>query len=93
MNNTTLFFIMLLYLLLTDCTHEFVFSGFFINTIEEKYSLLLTTLKYCSSLVGKAIGTFICGLVFHFEYRYFVIPAILLSILHYVVIVKLIKEK
>lgn len=92
-NNTSLFFIMLLYLLLTDCTHEFVFSGFFINNIEEKYSLLLTTLKYCSSLIGKAIGTFICGFVFHFEYRYFVIPAILLSILHYFIIVKLIKEK
>ncbi len=92
-NNLQLFLIMLFYLFITDCTHEFVFSGFFINNIEEKYSLLLTTLKYCSSLIGKAIGTFICGFVFHLEYRLFILPALLISLFHCIIIAKLIKAK
>ncbi len=74
----------LIYLFLTDLPYSFIFGSYFINNIEEKYSLFLTTLKYCSSLLGKAIGTFFCGLVFHLDLRYFVIPALIIGIIHYI---------
>ena len=83
-NNSIVFLITLIYLFLTDCTHSYLFAGYFINNIEEQYSLFLTTLKYCSSLLGKAIGTFLCGLVFNLNLRIFIIPALVISILHYV---------
>lgn len=83
----------LVYLFLTDCIYSFIFSSFFINNIEEKYSLFLTTLKYCSSLLGKAIGTFFCGLVFHLDLRYFVIPALVISIIHYIFATILIEKR
>lgn len=83
----------LVYLFLTDCIYNFIFGSFFINNIEEKYSLFLTTLKYCSSLLGKAIGTFFCGLVFHLDLRYFVIPALVISIIHYIFATILIEKR
>lgn len=83
----------LIYLFLTDCPYSFIFSSFFINNIEEKYSLFLTTLKYCSSLLGKAIGTFFCGLVFHLDLRYFVIPALVISIIHYIFATILVEKR
>lgn len=83
-NNSVVLFLTLIYLFLTDCTHSYLFAGYFINNIEESYSLFLTTIKYCSSLLGKAIGTFLCGLVFNLELKYFIIPALVLSIIHYV---------
>lgn len=83
----------LIYLFLTDCPYSFIFSSYFINNIEEKYSLFLTTLKYCSSLLGKAIGTFFCGLVFQLDLRYFVIPALVISILHYLFATILIEKR
>lgn len=83
----------LIYLFLTDCPYSFIFGSYFINNIEEKYSLFLTTLKYCSSLLGKAIGTFFCGLVFQLDLRYFVIPALVISILHYLLATILIEKR
>ncbi len=83
-NNIIILLITLVYLFLTDCVYGFIFNSYFINNIDEQHSLFLTTLKYCSSLLGKAIGTFFCGLVFNLKLRYFVIPALVISIVHYV---------
>lgn len=92
-NSKWVFLITLVYLFLTDCLYGFIFSSYFIHNIEEKYSLFLTTLRYCSSLLGKAIGTFFCGLVFHLDLRYFVIPALLISVIHYVFATILIEKR
>ena len=92
-NSKLLFLITLVYLFLTDCPYSFIFSSYFINNIEEQYSLFLTTLKYCSSLLGKAIGTFFCGLVFNLKLRYFIIPTLIFSIAHYIFATILIKKR
>lgn len=92
-NNKIVLFGTLVYLLLFDCPYGFILGGFFTNHIEEKYALFLTTLKYCTSLLGKAIGTFFCGLVFHFDYRYFILPALLFSIVHYILASRLVEKR
>jgi hypothetical protein len=92
-NNTFLYLIVIIYLLLTNCTHEFLFSSYFINTIDEKYSLFLTTLKYCSSLLGNTIGTFLCGIVFNLEVKYLLLPAIIIAIIHYILSSILVEKK
>lgn len=83
----------LIYLFLTDLPYSFLFSSYFINNIEEQHSLFLTTLKYCTSLLGKAIGTFFCGIVFHLDLRFFVVPALIISIIHYVFATILIEKR
>jgi len=88
-----LLLITLIYLLLTDCTYNFLFSGYFINKIEEKYSLLLVVLKYCSSLIGNGIGVFICGLLFHLEIKYLALPSLIIGIIHYIMATILINKK
>lgn len=92
-DNPLILIITIIYLLLTDCTYNFIFSGFFINNIDEKYTMLLTTLNYCTTLIGDAIGTLICGLVFSLSIKYMVLPAIVLGIVHYVVASILIEKK
>ena len=92
-NSRMLFIILLVYLFLTDYLYGFIFNSHFINNIDEKYSLFLTTLRYCSSLLGKAIGTFFCGLVFSLKFKYFVIPALLISLIHYIFASILIEKK
>lgn len=92
-NSKIVLLILLLYLFLTDCIYNFLFGGFFINNIEEEHSLFLTTLKYCTSLLGKAIGTFFCGLVFHLDLRCFVVPALIISIIHYIFASVLIRKR
>lgn len=81
--NYLIFFITIIYLLLTDSTHNFVFSSYFVNKIDEKYSLFLVVLKYCSSLLGKSIGLFICGIFFDLSLRLFMLPVVIISIIHY----------
>lgn len=92
-NNSWVLLGTLVYLFLTDCPYGFILSGFFINHIEEKYALFLTTLKYCTSLFGKAIGTFLCGVVFSLDIRYFIFPALVLSIIHYFLASLLVKRR
>ncbi len=81
------------YLLLTDQTHGYIFQSYFINNIKEEYSLFLTTLRYCTSLLGKAIGTFFCGLVFKQSLSIFILPTLIFSIIHYFLASDLIKKK
>lgn len=92
-NSKVLLFIAIVYLFLLDVPYSFIFTSYFINKIEEKYSLFLTTLKYCSSLLGKSLGTFICGMVFLKEIRYFVLPALFVSIVHYIFASLLVHKK
>lgn len=92
-NSKMALFFTLIYLFLTDCPYSFLFSSYFINSIEEQHSLFLTTLKYCTSLLGKAIGTFFCGMVFYLDFRFFVVPALIVSIIHYVFATILIEKR
>lgn len=92
-NEKWLFITALIYLFLTDCTHNFIFNSYFINLIDEKYSLLLTTLNYCTQLIGKAIGTFLCGIVFNLDFRYLIIPTLIVAIVHYILGSILIEKK
>lgn len=92
-NNSWVLLGTLVYLFLLDCPYGFVLSGYFTNHIAEKHALFFTTLKYCTSLLGKAIGTFFCGLVFYQDIRYFIIPALLISIVHYVLAILLVEKR
>lgn len=92
-NNETIFLIGLCCLLITDCTYNFIFSGYFINNIKEKYALLLVVLKYCTSLLGKSIGVLICGLVFTFNLKYLIIPTLIIAIIHYILASILVNKK
>ena len=92
-NNVYVLICTLFYLLLFDQPYGFIFKSYFINHIEEKHSLFLTTLCYCTSLIGKAIGTMLCGFVFYKSYRIFILPAFLISIVHYLFATRLIEKK
>jgi hypothetical protein len=93
LNNKYIYFLTLIYMLLTERTYDFIFNSYFINTIKEEYSLLLTALNYCSALVGTAIGTFFCGLVFNLEIKYLVLPALLIAVMHYILAIILVEKK
>lgn len=92
-NNHTIFLITIVYLLLSECIYEFIFSGFFINNIDEKYSLLMTTLKYCFSLIGNAIGILLCGIVFSLDIRFLTFPALVIGVVHYALSIILVEKK
>lgn len=92
-NSKLVLFVTLLYLFLLDCPYAFIFGSYFINHVDEKYSLFLTTLKYGSSLLGKAVGTFFCGIVFHYNLRLFIVPAIVISCIHYIFATLLIEKR
>lgn len=83
----------IVYLLITNSTHNFIFSSFFVNNIDEKYSLIMTTFKYCSSLLGDAIGVFICGAVFDLSISMMVAPAVVIEIVHYILASVLVVKK
>ena len=84
-NAKELLLVTIIYLLLSDCTYNFIFSSYFINKVEEKYSLFLVVLKYCTSLLGNGLGTIICGLTFNLELKYFALPALVIGIIHYII--------
>lgn len=91
--NKTIILITIIYMLLTDCTHNFIFSSYFINNIKSDYSLLLVVLKYCASLIGKGIGIFICGLVFNLPLKLIAIPTLIIASIHYILASILITKK
>lgn len=82
-----------IYLLLSDSTFNFILTGYYLNQIDEKYSLLLVVLKYCTALIGDSIGIILCGLVFHLKLKYLAIPSFLFGIIHYVIATILIQKK
>ena len=92
-NNVLFLWIIIIYILITNKPYSFIFSGYFTNNIQEKYALFLTNLTYCATLLGNALGTLICGLVFNLNYRIFIMPALLISIIHYIVALDLIKKR
>lgn len=85
--------ITIVYLLLSDCTYNFIFSGYFINKVDEKYSLFLVVLKYCATLLGNGLGTIICGLTFNLDIKYFALPAFIIGLIHYIIGSILINKK
>jgi len=91
--NKLIFLAMIIYLLITESTHSFIFTSFFINQVTERYSLFFTILRYCVSLIGTAIGTFLCGLVFEYDVKILVLPAFIISIIHYYCALVLLKKK
>lgn len=92
-NNNIILIITFIYLLITDAMYSFIFDSHFINSVEEEYSLLITVLKYCASLIGNSLGVFICGLLFNLDIKYLVIPAIIIGIIHYVMCTILVNKK
>lgn len=91
--SSLMLFMTALLLLLTECIYGFIFGSFFINNIDEKYTLVLTTLKYCTALIGDAIGVFFCGLVFNSGVRIIILPALVVAIIHYILGTILIEKK
>lgn len=92
-NNELVFVLTIIYLLLTDCVYNFIFSSFFSNNIDENYIVLFTALKYSSSLIGYSLGTLICGLVFEWSIRFMILPTVILSIVHYILASILVSRK
>ncbi len=83
----------IIYLLLSECIYNFIFSGYFINKVDEKYSLFLVVLKYCTSLLGNGLGTIICGITYNLDIKYFALPALIIGIIHYIIGTILITKK
>lgn len=84
-NSKILLIATFIYLLLLDIPYGFIFNSYFIKNIPNKYAFLMTTLRYCSSLIGDAIGVFICGLIFNFDIRFLTLPALIFGIIHYII--------
>lgn len=82
-NSNTVLLVTIIYLLLTDVTYSFVFSGYFMNNMDERYILVFSVFKYCITLIGDGLGTFICGLVFNLDVRYMGLTAAILGIATY----------
>lgn len=83
-NNKVIFLITLIYLLILDMPFGFMLDDYFINKVSEEYSFLMTSVKYCTTIFGNAIGVFICGLVFNLKIRYLVLPSLIVGTLHYI---------
>lgn len=83
-NSKVLLILTFIYLLIFEIPYGFLFGSYFINKVPDQYLFLITTLKYCTTLLGKGIGVFICGQVFNFDLRYLVLPALIVGIVHYI---------
>lgn len=83
-NSKLVFLITLIYLLLLDMPFGFMFKAYFIHKVPEKYAFLMTSLIYCTTLIGNAIGVFICGIVFNYSIRLLIIPTLVISVIHYI---------
>lgn len=92
-NNKTILILCFVYLLLSDSTYGFIFDSYFINKINDEYSLFFVVIKYATSLMGNAIGTFICGLLFNLPIKYLTLPALIIGIIHYFLCSLLINKK
>lgn len=92
-NSKTILLITIVYLLLSDMTYSFVFNGYFINNMEEKYTLIFNVLKYSVSLFGNGIGAYICGLTFNLSIRYIGLATGVVGLITYVSSNMLVKEK
>ncbi|MCM1052637.1 MAG: hypothetical protein NC483_01480 [Ruminococcus sp.] len=91
--NRTLYLVLFIWLLLSDTSYGFIFSAYFINNINDNYTMFLVVLKYISALIGNAVGVFICGLVFNMNISYLVMPALILGIIHYIMASILVNKK
>lgn len=92
-NDKTFLFIALIYLLLTDNTYSFLFSGHFINHIDANYAMIYNVIKYCVGQIGNGLGVFICGLTFNLEIKYIGLVTLVLGLITYVFATVLVSQK
>ena len=53
----------------------------------------MTTLKYITSLLGQAVGIYLCGLVFNESIRVIILPALIISSIHYILTTVLLNKR
>lgn len=92
-NSKDALLITFIYLLITDITYSFVLGGYFMNSMDERYILLYSVLKYCTSLIGDGIGVFLCGVTFDLEIKYIGLVALILGTITYVLSNILVSKK
>lgn len=92
-NSKLVLLVTIIYLLITDVTYGFVFSGYFMNNMKEKYILVFSVLKYCITLVGDGIGTYLCGLTFDLDVRFTGLVATILGLTTYMCANLLVSKK
>ncbi len=82
-----LLLVTIIYLLILDQPFSYLFGSYFINKPPKEYSFFITVCKYSTSLLGDAIGIFICGLIFNLNIKYLTLPALIIGIIHYLLLV------
>lgn len=81
------------YLLITDITYNFIFSGYVINNIDEDYTLIYNVIKYCTTLIANGVGTLICGITFNMNIKYVGLVAYILGTVTYILANVLIRKR
>ena len=84
--NKYIFLITIIYLLILDQPFGYLVGSYFINRVPKEYSLFMTVSKYSTSLLGDAIGIFICGLIFNLDIKYLTLPALIIGLIHYILL-------
>ena len=79
-----LFLVTIIYLLIFDQPFSYLFGSYFINKVPKEYSFFMTVCKYSTTLLGDAIGIFICGLIFNLDIKYLTLPSLIVGIIHYI---------
>lgn len=92
-NNKIILLITFIYMLITDAPYGFIFNSHFIHKVEDKYSLMFASMRYCTSLIGTSIGVFICGLTFDLPIKYIGLTTFVIAIIHYILATILITKK
>jgi len=59
-------FLALTWVLLSSTAYENVSDGYYINVVDNRHQLKYNTLRYVVHHLGIALGTFLCGQMFHF---------------------------
>ncbi len=92
-NNKILLGVTFIYLFVLEMPFDFIIEGYFINKVKSEYSFLMTTLKYITSLLGQAVGIYLCGLVFNESIRVIILPALIISSIHYILTTVLLNKR
>ncbi len=92
-NNKVLLGVTFIYLFVLEMPFDFIIEGYFINKVKSEYSFLMTTLKYITSLLGQALGIYLCGFVFNKSTRIIILPALIFSSIHYLLTTVLLNKR
>lgn len=63
--STFLCFLALTWMILSSTAYENVTDGYYVNSVDNRYQFKYNTVRHVMQYVGAAVGTFICGRVFH----------------------------